>query len=300
MEMRQLRYFESIVKYGTMREAAAMLFISEPAISHQITELQKEIGLSLFEKQGRKIALTPEGKQLLPLVQSILEAVAKLEAGISEIRNPESGLIKLGIIPIAMHDLVPKKLMEFVKIYPGIRVELIENGTLEIMERLLNDTIDVALIAANSRIKAQMELPGIQYKVLSSVSSVAIASCHHPLAKYDKIMLNQLLDERIILRRQGIYREEIYNLLGDSVKGDRIFSTDTYETAIKLVDLNLGITIMPEAFISAYGLIENPKIKILSLDDFQIPLDICFIYKKRKYYPSYLTNFMRIFTDNND
>lgn len=300
MEMRQLRYFDSIVKYGTMREAAAMLFISEPAISHQITELQKEFGLSLFEKQGRKIALTPEGKQLLPLVQSILEAVAKLEAGISEIRNPESGLVKLGTIPIAMHDLVPKKLMEFVKIYPGIRVELIENGTLEIMERLLNDTIDVALIAANSRIKAQMELPGIQYKVLSSVSSVAIASCCHPLAKYDKIMLNQLLDERIILRRQGIYREEIYNLLGDSVKGDRIFSADTYETAIKLVDLNLGITIMPEAFISAYGLIENPKIKILLLDDFQIPLDICFIYKKRKYYPSYLANFMRIFTESND
>ena len=87
MELRQLRYFESIVKYGTMRESAAKLFISEPAISQQINELQKEIGVPLFEKQGRKIALTSEGKQLLPLVQSILEAVTKLGAGISEIRN---------------------------------------------------------------------------------------------------------------------------------------------------------------------------------------------------------------------
>ncbi|KUO65058.1 MAG: LysR family transcriptional regulator [Gracilibacter sp. BRH_c7a] len=300
MEMRQLRYFESIVKYGTMREAAAKLFISEPAISQQINELQKEIGVPLFEKQGRKITLTSEGKQLLPLVQVILEAVTKLEAGITEILNPGSGLIKLGLIPITMLELVPKKLMEFVKIYPGISVELIENGTLEIIERLLNDTMDVALIAANNRIKELMELSGIQYKVLSNASCVAIASYYHPLAKYDKIMLNQLSDERIILRRQGIYREEMYNLLGDSIKRDRIYSTDTYETAIKLVDLNLGIAIMPEAFIRAYGLNESPKMKILLLDDFQITLDICFIYKKRKYYPLYLTNFMRIFTDITD
>jgi len=117
MEMRQLRYFESIVKYGTMREAAAKLFISEPAISQQINELQKEIGVPLFEKQGRKITLTSEGKQLLPLVQVILEAVTKLEAGITEILNPGSGLIKLGLIPITMLELVPKKLMEFVKIW---------------------------------------------------------------------------------------------------------------------------------------------------------------------------------------
>ncbi|MFZ7101429.1 MAG: LysR family transcriptional regulator [Peptococcaceae bacterium] len=300
MEIRQLRYFESIVKYGTMREAATKLFISEPSISQQINELQKEIEVPLFEKQGRKIALTSEGKQLLPLAKAVLEAVTKLEAGISEIHNPGSGLIKLGIIPITSLDLVPRKLMEFVNIYPGISVELIEDGTSEIIEQLLSDTMDAALIAANSRIKALMELSGIQYKVLSNARSVAIASYYHPLAKYDKIFLDQLSDERIILRRQGIYREEIYKLFGDSVKRCRIYSTDTYETAIKLVDLNLGITIMPEAFISAYGLNESPKIKILLLDNFQIPLDICFIYKKRNYYPSYLTNFIRLFTDIND
>ncbi|WP_434510009.1 LysR family transcriptional regulator [Desulfitobacterium sp. AusDCA] len=298
MEILQLRYFDSIVKYGTMREAAAKLFISEPSISQQIHEFQKEIRVPLFEKQGRRIALTSEGKQLLPLVQAILEAVTELEAGISEILNPESGLIKLGVIPITRLDLVPKKLMEFVKIYPDICVELIENGTSEIIEQLLKDTIDVALIAANCRIKSLMELSGIKYKVISNASSVAIASYYHPLAKYDKISLNQLLDERIILRRQGIYREEIDNFLGDSIKNNGIYSTDTYETSIKLVESNLGITLMPEAFISAYELNESSKIKILFLDDFQIPLDICFIYKKRNYYPLYLINFMRIFMDN--
>ncbi|MGI1659179.1 MAG: LysR family transcriptional regulator [Desulfitobacterium sp.] len=300
MEMRQLRYFDSIVKYGTMREAAARLFISEPSISQQIHELQKEIGLPLFEKQGRKVALTEQGKQLLPLVQSILEAYTELEVGISEILNPGSGLIKLGVIPITRLDFVPKKLTEFVKIYPDICVELIESGTLEIIERLLNDTMDVALIAANSRIKTLMELSGIKYHALFNASSVAIASYNHPLAKYDKISFSQLFNERIILRRQGIYREEIDSFLGDLVKNDGIYSTDTYETSIKLVESNLGIAIMPETFISASGLKESSKIKIIPLDDFQVSLDICFIHKKRNYYPLYLTNFMRIFTDIND
>ncbi|CDX00652.1 LysR substrate binding domain protein [Desulfitobacterium hafniense] len=300
MEMRQLRYFDSVVKYGTMREAAARLFISEPSISQQINELQKEIGVPLFEKQGRKIALTAEGRQLLPLVQAILEAVTELETGISEILNPSSGLIRLGVIPITRLDLVPKKLTEFVKIYPDICVELIESGTSEIIERLLNDTMDVALIAANSRIKSLMEMSGIKHKVVSNANSVAVVSCSHPLAKYDKISFSRLLNERIILRRQGIYREEIDNFLGDSVKNDGIYSTDTYETAIKLVDSNLGIAIVPETFISTYGLNEGSNIKILFLDDFQVSLDICFIYKKRNYYPLFLTNFMRIFTDSND
>lgn len=102
------------------------------------------------------------------------------------------------------------------------------------------------------------------------------------------------------MRRQGIYREEIDNFLGDSVKNDGIYSTDTYETSLKLVDSNLGIAIVPETFINTYGLNEGSNLKILFLDDFQVSLDICFIYKKRNYYPLYLTNFMRIFTDTDD
>ncbi|MCB8816702.1 LysR family transcriptional regulator [Desulfosporosinus shakirovi] len=298
MEMRQLRYFDSIVKYGTMREAAAKLFISEPSISQQINEFQKEIGLPLFEKQGRKIALTSEGKQLLPLVKSVLEAVTSMENAISEIVNPEVGSIKLGFVSVTTLDIVPNKLMEFAKICPDIRVEMVESGTLELIECLLNGNVDVALISVNSRIKSVIELSDMQCKILSNVSSVAIVSYNHPFAKQDKISLNQLLDERIILRRQGVYREEIFSLLGDAIKRDSIYSVDTQDIALKLVELGLGITIIPEPYISTWKLNENPQVKILLLDDFQINLDICLIYKKNQYRPKFLANFMRIFSDN--
>ena len=67
----------------------------------------------------------------------------------------------------------------------------------------------------------------------------------------------------------------------------------------KKLGLNLGITIIPEAFIYSMGLNENSKIKILTLDDFHIDSDICFIYKNKQFRPAYLTNFIRIFTETN-
>ncbi|MDQ7093563.1 LysR family transcriptional regulator [Desulfosporosinus sp. PR] len=297
MELRQLRYFESVVTYGTIRETAARLFMCESTISEQIKELQKEIGFPLFEKQGRKIVLTAEGKQVLPLAKAILADVKDFEAGISEINNPGAGLIKLGVVSVARLDIVPKKIMEFAQVSPDIQIEIMENGALEIIEYLLNDKVDFALISTNSRIKSILEASAIQYKVLSNVGSVALVSCNHPLANQDKILLNQLADERIILRRQGIYREAIINSLRDSITKDRFYTIDTYETALQLVELNLGITIIPEAFIGSLGLQENSKVKLLLLDDFQIQSDMCFIYKKKRYRPLYFINFMRIFTD---
>ncbi|CAA7602647.1 Transcription regulator HTH, LysR [Acididesulfobacillus acetoxydans] len=299
MEIRQLRYFDSVVKYSTIRGAAEHLFISEPTISQQLQGLQKEIGIPLFERQGRKITLTSEGKQILPLVQQILASIKDLEDNIAEIKNPAVGFIRLGIIPVSRLAMVPDTLKEFGNIYPGIGIEIIENGTLELIDKLLDDTLDIALVAANNRIKLTLESAGITYKILTSGNSIVIASQDNPLARQDKISLSHLRNERIILNRQGILGEEVRALLGDSLKSNNIYSTDTQESALKLVESGVGISILPEAYITAWTLRENSNIKILELDDSQINLDLCCIYKQKLYRPQYLQKLIDMFIKNN-
>lgn len=299
MEIRQLRYFASVVKYGTIRGAANHLYISEPTISQQLHELQKEIGIALFERQGRKISLTSEGRQILPLVQEILASINDLENNISEIKNPSVGFVRLGVIPVSRLAIVPEILKEFGKVYPGIGIEILEDGTLGLIDKLLNDTLDIALVAANNRVKLTMESAGIQYKILTSGRSIVIASQDNPLAKQAKISLSHLRHERIILNRQGILGEEVRALLGDSIKSNNIYSTDTQESALKLVESGVGISVLPEAYIPVWALNENSNIKILELDDIQINLDLCCIYKKKLYRPQYLQKLIDMFIENN-
>src|SRR5690625_5231687 len=101
MKLRQLEYVYHIVKHKTIREASKVLYVTQPTISQQVKNLEKQLGFTIFEKDGRGIRLTEHGNKIFPELKEVIECMQRLEQTVERIKNPDKGLISFGLGPIS-------------------------------------------------------------------------------------------------------------------------------------------------------------------------------------------------------
>lgn len=294
MNLRQLEYIENIVHYGTMREAARQLFVTEPTISQQIKKFEEEIGFPLFEKNGRIINLTKEGELLLPRIRNILTLVQDLEQQINEISNPLSGQIHLGIGPLTAIRYLPRLFQLFHQQYPKVKLNVVQGGVLELSELLFSNKLDIVVAPINNKTRQKMEINNTECKILFNDEYIAIVSTNHPLSTKNKISINDLSSEQLILYRAGLIREYILSLFGEEFKENIIFSTENNESTRELVRLGMGISIIPKFYFDTWSTNDLEGIKSLQFTDVDIRPDPCVFYKRDRFTPEYLESFIKI------
>ncbi|MCY9357092.1 LysR family transcriptional regulator [Bacillus spizizenii] len=124
MELNQLEYFKMLAQVQHFTQVAKMLHITQPALSRSIAKLEEELGVPLFERQGRKICLNKYGKMFLKRIQVAITEIEKGKWELLEDLNPISGTVSLAFLHIIGTQMVPKILSEFGKRYPNIQFEL--------------------------------------------------------------------------------------------------------------------------------------------------------------------------------
>lgn len=294
MNLRQLEYIENIVRYGTMREAARQLFVTEPTISQQIKKFEEEIGFPFFEKNGRIINLTKEGQSLLPEIRNILSSVHDLERQIKEISNPLSGQIQLGIGPLSAIRYLPRLFKTFHQRYPKVKLIVVQGGIMELSELLFSNQLDIIVAPINNKTRQKMELNNTECKILFDDEYIAIVSTNHPLSNKSKISVRELSDEQLILYRAGLIREYILSVFGEDFKDNIIFSTENNESTRELVKLGIGISIIPKFYFDTWSTQDLEGIHSLHFKDVDIKPNPCVIYKRDRYIPEYLKDFIKI------
>ncbi|MDD3134690.1 MAG: LysR family transcriptional regulator, partial [Synergistales bacterium] len=151
----QLNTFCCVVEEGSFRSAAERLFVSQPSVSQHIASLESHFGVRLFNRQKRRIRLTPEGRLLYTTAKEILGSLEDVKDRITNLQAMETGTLKLGCSPFASASLLPGVLRAFDGSFPSIRISLISGdwdflldllkdnkAELVISERRLNVTID--------------------------------------------------------------------------------------------------------------------------------------------------------------
>ena len=145
MEMHQLRYFASVAELNSFTRAAEACEVSQPSLSQQIANLEKELGQLLFERLGRGIRLTEAGRVLRDRVGQILRLVDDAKASVSE--AADAGRLVVGAIPTVAPYFLPPLLTQFASDYPRGQVEVVEETTANIVRLLGAGDIDLALVA---------------------------------------------------------------------------------------------------------------------------------------------------------
>lgn len=197
MELRHLRYFLAVAEHLSYARAAEALRTSQPSLSQQIKQLERELGVLLFERTKRYVALTPAGLVLLPEAQGIIEATALLRARVGDEQGTLAGRLRLGAYPSATLGVLPRVLPSFRAAFPGIElaVDTIDLG--DQIRALLERRIDVGILRepiADPRLAAAPI--GMDYYTVSLSST-------HPLAQRHAVPIATLDGETFIQLRAG-------------------------------------------------------------------------------------------------
>ena len=146
MDIRAFKYVNAIAKSGSFSEAAESLYISQPALSQYINNLEKQLGKKLFSREHRSLKLTLEGKIFLNEGNKILAMYEHLEDMISNASESKSVIIRLGISQFYGKFYLPEILTRFIKEHPNVKFSITEALTSELEEMLIAEKLDVCLL----------------------------------------------------------------------------------------------------------------------------------------------------------
>jgi len=145
MEIHQLEYFVAIVETGGFSRAAERCNVAQPSLSQQIMKLEKEIGHPLFDRLGRKVALTDVGRQLLPRANAILQELQNIKVEIQNEIQEGQGFLTVGFIPTIAPFVLPRVIRRFSQEFPNATLEVHEGLTDELIQKIIEAELDVGI-----------------------------------------------------------------------------------------------------------------------------------------------------------
>lgn len=177
VEIRQLRYFISAVRHGSLRAAAREHYITQPAVSIQLKKLEEELGEKLYVRRGRRIEPTQAGSFLLADAEEIVERIDRLTQSVGDVKTMRRGVLKMGSIDAASIYVLPGVFRAFRRRYPGIDVQVIVSDSQTLVAALGAGSIEVAVVT--------LPLPGETYDVVPIYEDrmVLVAHPRHELVQ---------------------------------------------------------------------------------------------------------------------
>ena len=193
----RLQVFNTVAKRLNFTKAAEELFITQPAVTKHIQEIENYFKLKLFERNGTKIKLTPAGETLLHHTDQLFAIYRNLEFELNTFTQQQKGKLRIGASTTVAQYVLPPVLAAFHKKFKDIKVTLTTNNTEKIEEALQNKNIDLGIIEGQSKNNL------FKYTEFVKDELVLVANINHPLAKKDLIKPEELLKIPLLLREPG-------------------------------------------------------------------------------------------------
>lgn len=245
MTLVQLQYIIALDDYRNFSVAAEKSFVTQPTLSMQIQKLEEELGIKIFDRSKKPIALTELGNEVIELARSILNGTKVISDIVNEQKKEVVGNLRVAIIPTLAPYILPLFLHSFIKKYPEVNLRIIELTTEGIIDNLKKNQIDAGLLVT--------PIESLSFKVdpLFYEEFVIYSSKAASLFINDKVFINEIdLNDLWLLEEGHCFRSQIVNLCErqKKLKGRKLFEYEagSIETLKKMVEHNGGITILPE------------------------------------------------------
>jgi LysR family hydrogen peroxide-inducible transcriptional activator len=245
MTIVQLQYVVAVDNLRHFADAAEYCHVTQPTLSMQLLKLEQELGVKLFDRSRQPVIPTENGKDVIAQARKILAEVDELQNIVDVKHNSHSGELKVGIIPTLAPYLLPLFVQSFTKKYPSVKLMVHEMTTETIITRLRENRLDVAILVTPLNEK------GIGEQVLFYEKLVAYVSKKNSLFKKQYLLSKDIDPRKLWLLEEGhCFRSQIMNLceLQKAGREGSLFEYEagTIETLRRMVELNDGITILPE------------------------------------------------------
>lgn len=244
MNLSLLKVFYEVSRCGSLTTAAEQLHISQPALSRQISSLEKEVGIDLFIRHSRGLQLTEAGRRLYDYAQRILNYADEAQRVLDEIKNLETGTLTIGASKTIGSYLLPPVIAKFMQQYPGIDLAIEIDNRDTIIKRAANYRYNFALLTGS------FNEPGFYIETLFNDRVVALTSPQHKVQTNGVSDVESLNQEIFILREVGSSTRKISDLIltKHGIQPKKVMELPSIEAIKKTVASGTGIT-----FLSKYA-----------------------------------------------
>ncbi len=242
MNVKDLQYALALERRRSFSRAAEECGVAQPTLSAQIRKLESELGVELFERDGRTLRVTPAGELILDQARVVLDAVARIEEVAQSRADPMVGPIRLGVIPTLAPYLLPGILGPLQRQLPAAPLVVVEDMTHRLLESIHAGRLDAALVATDHRDGNLSEIA-----LFDEPFSLALPS-DDPLAKQTSVRVEELDPAALILLADGHCLSDQALALCGQARGRGLrsdLSATSLETVLNLVEAGLGMTIVP-------------------------------------------------------
>ncbi|MDH6284668.1 LysR family transcriptional regulator [Prescottella agglutinans] len=241
MELRQLRYFLAVVDEANFTRAADRLHVSQPGVSAQIRQLERELGHDLLDRSGRTVTLTEVGAAVLPYARAAVAAASATRDAADAVAGLLRGHVGIGSVPSAALDFV-ELLADFHARYPDIEMTLTEQSSENLLKEVRTGRLDLAFVGL-----AGDSPPGVACRVVREDALVAVVAHTDPLADRPAVDLHELAARPLITLPRGTgIRSALDASFADAGLRARIaFEASDPRVAARLAQRGLGTGILP-------------------------------------------------------
>jgi LysR family hydrogen peroxide-inducible transcriptional activator len=245
MTLVQLKYVVAVDNLRHFAEAADYCHVTQPTLSMQLYKLEQELGMKLFDRSKQPVIPTESGKEVIAQARKILAEADALQHIVDQRHGMHTGELKVGIIPTLAPYLLPLFVQSFTQKYPKVKLTVHEMTTEAIITRLREGRLDVAILVTPLNEK------GISEQVLFYEKLIAYVSKKNTLYKKHYLLSKDIDPRKLWLLEEGhCFRSQIMNLceLQKAGRDGNFFEYEagSIETLRRMVELNDGITILPE------------------------------------------------------
>ena len=270
MNYNYLRYFSVLAQVEHYTLAAARLGISQPSLSSAIHQLEDELGgVKLFEKVGRNIRLTEEGRYYQEKVDAALKELNTASMTLRDSKTSAPVVIRIGIISGTLAGTVSEEIARYTRENERIRFRLTESSAEELMDLVRQEKLDAAIVDTTNRDRT------LHFRKLCQRDFSVALPAEHPLADSEFLVPQQIAGEH-----QIVINDDVENSFGHWASGmtadEKILcSVNTAQSALDMVSAGLGICVIPEACVR-----ESEEVAYVPLKNWHQALYMCILYDK--------------------
>jgi LysR family transcriptional regulator for metE and metH len=244
------RLIDTISKEGTLTKAAATLHLTQSALSHQLKELERELGIDVFNRNGKKLHLSEQGYRFLRSAEKILAEIKSLEEDINNYKHGKTGKLSISMQCYTAYHWLPGIIKYYKSRWPDINIQILSDATRRPLEYLMNGDLDIGII------RTQMVNTKIRYEPIFEDQLVAIISKDHPLAQKSVIEIADFQDQELILPLYDPSYQDtpmIEALIqAQQVKPKTLHRIHYTDATIEMVNAGLGISVMADWIVEPY------------------------------------------------
>ncbi|SFE57564.1 DNA-binding transcriptional regulator, LysR family [Paenibacillus catalpae] len=276
MDIRHLQYFVEAARFQSFTKAAQSLYITQPTISKMIKNLEEELGVVLFERSGKRIALTDAGSILLTQAQQMVLSFSQMNSRLSELMELKVGHIRIGLPPMVGVTFFPRIIGKFREKYPKITMQLFEHGAKKVEADVGSGELDIGVIL----------LPTNEEKFESFCflrqNLMLIVPPSHKLANRNEVSLIELKEEPFLLFHEDFTLHD--RIIAECEKlgflPDVVYKSTQWDFISEMVAANLGIALLPEAVCNE---LDQNRLRVIPLTSPIIPWHLAIIWRRDSY-----------------